>query len=41
MIALYLYICETLVDAWGLTFGDREATIKRIAAERAKTDYRL
>lgn len=35
------YVFETLCDGWGLTFGDRAATIARISAERAKTDYTI
>lgn len=35
------YIAETLRDGWGLTFGDRNATIARISAERARSDYHI
>ena len=41
MLSAMRYVWETLRDGWGLTFGDRRATIARISAERAKTDYNI
>lgn len=41
LAAAVVYVWEALRDGWGLTFGDRQATIARIRAERQRTDYRI
>lgn len=41
LVKIIGYVWESLRDGWGLTFGDRAATIARISAERAKTDYKI
>jgi hypothetical protein len=41
LLTVLRYVWETLSDGWGLTFGDRQAAIARICAERAKSDYKI